>query len=220
MYMNLLLLFICINVFLPLMTVEGLPFYNPDSCFYHADTAPSSDPASLIENSSGVQYDTDTLMQEMRSPTNQTDGNMFDSITEPYEQLYQGLDTAKEYILGGYITKIIDHVSVDCVIDPSTQIGNDTNTQRSVIGYVDNNPSSASYNQLITKYINSGSGTWLNNTCGSDDRTNGLIPASTACYVENEVLNMFKSGINLIMGFLIVFLIFYWITGKGHLITS
>ena len=219
MYMNLLLIFICINVFLPLMTVEGLSFYNPDSCFYHADTAPSSDPASLIENSSGVQYNTDTLMQEMRSPTNSTDGTMFDAITEPYEQLYQGLDTAKEYILGGYITKIIDHVSIDCVTDASLTSDRYPNG-RAVIGYVDNNPTSTSYNQLITKYVDSGSGTWLNNSCGSDDRTNGLIPASTPCYVENEVLNMFKGGINLIMGFLIVFLIFYWITGKGHLITS
>ena len=219
MYMNLLLLFICINVFLPLMTVEGLPFYNPDSCFYHADTAPSSDPASLVENSSGVQYNTTSLMQEMRSPTNSTDGTMFDSITEPYEQLYQGLDTAKEYILGGYITKIIDHVSIDCVTDASLTSDRYPNG-RAVIGYVDNNPTSTSYNQLITKYVDSGSGTWLNNSCGSDDRTNGLIPASTPCYVENEVLNMFKGGINLIMGFLIVFLIFYWITGKGHLITS
>jgi hypothetical protein len=214
MYMNLLLLFICINVFLPLMTVEGLPFYNPDSCFYHADTAPHADPAKLIQNSSGAQYDTETLMQEMRSPTNSTDGNPFDSLTQPYEQLYQGLDTAKEYILGGYITKIIDHVAINCVTDPNTS------PPQSVIGYIDNNPTSTSYNQLITKYINSGTGTWLNNTCGSDDRTNGLIPASTPCYVENEVLNQFKSGINLIMGFLIVFLIFYWITGKGHLITS
>jgi hypothetical protein len=153
-------------------------------------------------------------MQEMRSPTNSTDGNPFDSLTQPYEQLYQGLDTAKEYILGGYITKIIDHVAINCVTDPNTS------PPQSVIGYIDNNPTSTSYNQLITKYINSGTGTWLNNTCGSDDRTNGLIPASTPCYVENEVLNQFKSGINLIMGFLIVFLIFYWITGKGHLITS
>ena len=220
MYMNLLLLFICINVFLPLMTVEGLPFYNPDSCFYHAESAPNRDPASLIQDSQGVYYDSDTLMDEMRSPTNSTSNTPFDALTEPYEQLYQGLDTAKEYILGGYITKIIDHVTISCATDPSTQIGNDPTTQKSVIGYVDKNPSSTSYNQLITKYIDSGTGTWLNNTCLSDDRTNGLIPASTPCYVENEVLNMFKSGINLIMGFLIVFLIFYWITGKGHLITS
>ena len=214
MYMNLLLVFICINVFMPILGIEGLPFGGSTSCYYHADTAPSADPASLIENSSGVQYNTTSLMQEIRSPTNATDpnGGIFDSITQPYEQLYQGLDTAKEYILGGYITKIIDHVAVRCEADPS--LASDRYPDgRSVIGYIDNNPTSSTYNQLITKYIDNGTGGWTDNSCSQNGN-------ATGCFVENEVIEYFKSGVNLIMGFLIVFLMFYWITGKGHLVSG
>lgn len=202
------------------MTVEGLPFYNPDSCYYHADSLPNdfNDPASHMAGN----YNSATLQEEIRMPTNGTDPllNPFDPLTEPFEQLYQALDTAKEYIVGGYVGKVIDHISINCVTDPSTQVGNDPKTQRSVIGYVDNNPTSSSYNVLITKYIDSGSNSWLDNTCGSDDRASGAISSSTPCYVENEVLSTFKTGIDIIMAFLIIFLIFYWITGKGHLLTS
>lgn len=201
--MNLLLLFICINVFLPLMTVEGLPFYNPDSCYYHTDSAPNSDPATHMAGG----FTSETLRDEMQMPTNGTDPllNPFDPITEPFEQLYQALDTAKEYIVGGYVGKMIDHVAINCELDPTTG--------QSVIGYVDNDPSSSSYNVLITKYYDDGNGAWADNTCGEST-------AQTPCYQQNEVLTHFKTGVDVIMAFLIIFLIFYWITGKGHLISS
>ena len=207
--MNILLLFICINVFLPLMTVEGLPFYNPDSCYYHANKAPDEDPATVMAGQTSQ-----TLMQEMRSPTNSTDPNNtpFDFITEPVEQLYTGLDTAKEYIVGGYVTSVIDHISIQCVTDPSL-----ASTQypdgRSVIGYIDNNPSSGTYGQMIKKYHDNGAGGWTDNSCSQNNNASG-------CFIENEVIEHFKTGINIIMAFLIIFLLFYWLSGKGHLITS
>jgi len=198
--MNLLLLFICLNVFLPLMTVEGLPFYNPDSCYYHADTAPNADPAVLAGTTSS------DLQVEMGAPTNSTSGNPFDPITEPFEQLYSAGDTIRQYILGGYVGTVIDHVAVNCVIDPATD--------KSVIAYYETDTSSAHYNTLIKKYIPNSAGTgWDDNTCGAST-------AQVPCYQENTVLSQFKTGVDLIMAFLIIFLIFYWITGKGHLITS
>ena len=207
--MNIILLFICLNVFLPLMTVEGLPFYNPDSCYYHANTAPDEDPAISPNNNLGGSQ---SVMDEIRSPTNSTDSQPFDFITEPVEQLYSGANTAKEYIVGGYVTSIIDHIAVQCVTDPSL-----ASTQypdgRSVIGYIDNNPQSSTYTQMIKKYHDNGAGGWTDNTCPDTNPPSG-------CFIKNEVIEHFKTGINLIMAFLIIFLLFYWLTGKGHLITS
>ena len=190
------------------MTVEGLPFYNPDSCYYHAGKAPNADPAVLAGTTS------DALQIEMGAPTNSTSGNPFDPITQPFEQLYSALDTIRQYVLGGYVGTVIDHVSVNCVMDPSTVVNNDPDTMRSVIGYYETNTSSPHYNTLITKYIPNTAGTaWVDNTCGAST-------AQVPCYEENTVLSQFKTGVDLIMAFLIIFLIFYWITGKGHLITS
>lgn len=207
--MNLLLLFICLNVFLPLMTVEGLPFYNPDSCYYHAGKAPSADPAVLAGTTS------DALKVEMGAPTNSTDPNNapWDPITEPFEMLYSAGDTIRQYVLGGYVGTVIDHVAINCEMDPSTIVNNDPKTMRSVIGYIETNTNSPHYNQLITKYTADGSGGWIDNTCSTTN-------TASDCYQQNEVLAQFKTGVDLIMAFLIIFLIFYWITGKGHLITS
>lgn len=183
------------------MTVEGLPFYNPDSCYYHAESAPDADPAVLAGTTS------DALQVEMGAPTNSTDPNnaIWDPITEPFEMLYSAGDTIRQYVLGGYVGTVIDHVAVNCVIDPATE--------KSVIGYYETDTSSSVYNQLITKYTDDGSGGWIDNTCPDNNPPVG-------CYQENTVLKQFKTGVDLIMAFLIIFLIFYWITGKGHLITS
>jgi len=206
MYMNLILLFICINMFLPLANINGLPFANSSDCYFDETQLPSIDPAMSVN---GSNSNTNTVLEEMRSPThmNGTISMPWDPIAEPFEMLYQTLMTAKDFVLGGYITGVIDSFSSTCVTVP------DSDPMHSTIGYKDKNIYSPTYGQNIYK-TNLIDG--ADNTCSST----WTAGEQTTCFQSNVVLEQLKIGVNVLMGFLIIFLIFYWVTGKGHLITS
>jgi len=210
LYLHLLLAILCLNVFLPLMTIEGTPFYNPDSCYYNmsAPTAPSTDPAynmtSNIANS-------EALLDEIGAPTNSTDGTPWDLITQAPEALYKSVSTAVSFVMGGYVTKFIDHVTVNCVIDEES---GSVTEGKSIVAYKDKNPNSPTFGTLIKKWNwDSNANQWVDNTCGT-------ATASVPCYQDNPIIEQFKIGFGLINTFLITFLVIYLFTGRGFLVTS
>ena len=83
----------------------------------------------------------------------------YDPITEAIESSYQAGETIKNFLLGGYITNILDHISLTCDFDPQ----------------------SSTYGQAI----------------------------------DSSVWQYFKTGINIVFGFLIGLAVVYLITGRS-----
>jgi len=63
-------------------------------------------------------------------PTSQTDTILdlnqnvnatgYDPITQSVEQLYQAGETFKNFVAGGYVVNILDHISLTCDFDPES----------------------------------------------------------------------------------------------------
>lgn len=173
MIMNLITLFLFINVAFQAVFVPGTPFYvnGTDNCFYPNATAPDVDfvQGNTALSNLGIQNATD-LKTEAGYPTNTTstetqegDGTIFNSLYESGEQLYKFGEVMRGLVLGGFIEGVIDNIAFNCYFDNDGEL-----------------------------------------TAGP----------------EHQFWTELKTGINIAMLFLIILTIWYWFSGRGHLLSS
>ena len=149
MIVNILVLFMCINLSLGLLYIPGSPIsISQSSCFYPEEAAdgtarPGADPVNpdgIVYYMNGTAYvkTTDELGRELMYPTNSTQtapgvwegtGEWFGAITEPIERQYKALEVMLNMLTGGYIIDTINHMNIDCAMD--------------------NDPASSTYGKLV-----------------------------------------------------------------------
>ena len=123
MIMNLITLFLAINMATNVVFLPGSPFYvnGTDNCYYNQTAVNNTDlfeVPSLGVNASNVR-------DQFEYPTNGTwngtalegAGNVYDSITEAGEQLYKAGELMRNIVLGGFIDSVIDNVVLNCYFD-------------------------------------------------------------------------------------------------------
>lgn len=177
--MNLLTLFVCMNIGMGMLSVPGTPFYSNGTanCFFPSTGpwAPGGNPADpttsidpLLVGNQTANY-TSTL-NELVNPTNTTatdpgfgDGGILNNFFDTVDQAAKSMEVLKHVISGGYIFNTIDHFVLDC-----------------------------SYNS-----------------------TGHLVQGT-----EHPVWTNLKTGIQTLIVLLGIFTLFYWATGRGHILTS
>ena len=182
MYMQFMLLFICINVMLGVIHIPGSPLsVTNSSCFY----PDGLDPDPIANNPMGPGDSIDSMadmQQEIAFPTNSTnpgggetfegDGNPF-PIFDTLSRSWKSLDMFIQMATGGYVFDTIQHITIACEQDKD--------------------PNSPTYEQLIPM----------------DDGTG-----------SNAMWEYIKTGFQVIISFIIIITVFYWLTGRGHILSS
>ena len=224
-YLNYLIVFICINFAIGMVTgVDGSPLkvdvddsecqpykiyaIDVDDLDGDGDTtdlirvAPEVDP--IANNPFGVGDNIDSIDDvtgEMHRPTNSTEisdgvfegtGEWFDSISEAASRGWKGMETMMNIVTGGYIMDIVEHTTLQCQLDSTAFLT--TQDECDLQAPPDN----------VVPCENATYGLWIDPLDGAD----------------NAMWSTFKGGIQVIFGMLLVITIFYWITGRGHMLSS
>ena len=223
------LLFMCINICLGLVNIPGSPIsISESSCYYpeygtdesgNQVDRPGFDPISsdgILYYMNGTAYvkTTDELGRELLYPTNSTQvapgvwegaGEFFNPITEPIERQYKSLETMGNMLTGGYIIGLLNHVHIDCVMDNDKTSPTFGKLVRQSTGY-------------CTTFAANSTQPIYNNGISSADciSSNGIWAGDDA----NVMWDYLKGGLQSVIGFLIALTIFYWITGRGHILSS
>jgi|TARA_B100001245_G_C22879311_1_gene422795 hypothetical protein len=224
MYLNLLTIFICINFAVGMVTgVEGSPLYvevEDNDCNIYPitgadvdDTDGDGDVTEIIRiapavdpiegrNILGLSNMTEAT-QGLTNPTNSTDvnggtgdGSIFDPITEAADAAKKGLYLMTKVVTGGYILDIVEHTTLNCQLDNRAML----TTQSMENG----DGESCAEQSLSVPCLNSTYGTWI------DPTEDGV----------NPMWDNFEGGIQVIFSLLLAITLMYWITGRGHLLSS
>lgn len=172
--MNILTLFVCINIGMGILAVPGTPFYvnGTENCYFPATGSPGFDPTlgnipNIIQGNQSANAS--SVLGELVEPTNSTntddfgDGNIFNNFFDTVDQAAKSMEVMRHVISGGYIMDTIGHFVVSC-----------------------------SFNE--TGHLVSGG--------------------------EHQVWTTFKDGVQVLVFMLGIFTLFYWATGRGHILTS
>ena len=141
MWINLVVLFICLNFAIGMVTgVEGSPLYvvqQAGECspfpIYGEDTDPNSptfgqqirlapDVDPVVGGGQFANM-TEAVRGELVMPTNSTttsdfgDGEPFDALLEPATRGWKAMETMVHIVTGGYIFDIIQHTTLSCQLD-------------------------------------------------------------------------------------------------------
>ncbi|MCW4040549.1 MAG: hypothetical protein NWE83_07335 [Candidatus Bathyarchaeota archaeon] len=139
-YMHIILFVICLNFGMGIAHIPGTPLsitdaYNSNnmSCFndfaangmltYHNSTQGVVNGVAPMSGTSGNfdGYWTPTANhQNILDLGTNVNATGYNPITEAIESSYQAGETVKDFVLGGYITNILDHVSLNCDFDPNS----------------------------------------------------------------------------------------------------
>ena len=187
MYLNLFLLFVCINFGLGILTVSGTPLTAPPTlqdCFLDRSVVP------LVNDTTTAGSLGNNVLQakgEFMIPVNNTaagspiggtglgpdSSQQLDQIEEfnPFI-IVNALITMKNFATGGHIMEVIDNMAVQCDFTGSPD------------------PTAPDYN---------------------DQYGQAVTP---------EVWNYFTDGIEINVGILLVITLWYWISGKAHILSS
>lgn len=193
MFVNFLVLFLCINTAFGLTAIPGQPTYleGSQNCYYDPATAPELDP--FIDGGTNANDFKDEIM----FPTNSTatdvnfgDGTLFNSITESLEASYKAIETMKVFISTNIITATLDNV-VFCIPDR-------VQTFDSIEDCTDHN-----YDWCATLTYPA-----------QNPNYEGLYSQA------NPVWDYFTNSISIIAIVLMALTVFYWITGRGHILSS
>tara|TARA_B100000470_G_scaffold3093_1_gene2246 strand:+ start:3150 stop:3875 length:726 start_codon:yes stop_codon:yes gene_type:complete len=241
MFVNLFVLFICINIALGLVTgVEGSPLkvdMEGDCNPYPISTAPDIDP--IIGNEFSNVNSTSSLVGEMSLPTNSTstdagwlgDGNPFNTFTGTIERGLKAMETMLNVVSGGYIMDIVENTTFDCSLSGDaflTDVG-DCLAVKQADGS-DHSPT------LSEPCVNPFYGHMIKPKVVTNDQAECVdyysdnawldvappVAVNAPCFVEapNEMWLQFKYGIYIIFSMLMVITIFYWLTGRGHILSG
>ena len=263
MFVNLFILFICINVALGLVTgVDGSPLKvnmagdcdpYPETV-YGADVndldgdgdtteiirlsgAPDIDPVI----GSGISEDMDELTEEMRRPTNSTDtdssyqgdGNPFNAITDPILRGWKSMETMLNVVSGGYIFDIIENTTLDCQLDKRAFLTDDADclavkqadgsNHSPLLTAPCENPFYGFMNKpKIVESVQSECVDWYTTSGHAWLDVPAPVAVNAPCFVDapNDMWIQFKYGTYIIFSMLMVITIFYWMTGRGHILSG
>jgi len=241
MFLNLMVLFICINFAIGMVTgVEGSPLkvdLEDDECSPYRimapdvndldgdgntteliRVAPSVDP--VTQNPfTGMGNMTD-ITGEMVMPTNSTttdptfgEGNPFNALLDAAQRGWKGMETMVNIVSGGYIMDIVEHVSFSCSLDKRAFLTGSIVAGQVVDDMANGNGHVCSEQTTSNGYPN-------------DDHT--TVPCENATYGKwtdpmaggNAMFDTFKGGLQVIFSLLLVITLFYWLTGRGHMLSS
>jgi hypothetical protein len=177
MIMNILTLFVCINIGMGILSVPGTPFWvnGTENCFFPSSGAPGPDPTlgnvpDILIGSNVTSANITSTLEELRQPTNSTatdpsfgDTGILNNFFDTVDQAAKSMEVMRHVISGGYIMDTIGHFAVSC----------------------------------------------------SFNSTGHLVMGA-----EHEVWTNLKGGIQTLIFLLGVFTLFYWATGRGHILTS
>lgn len=196
MYLNLFLLFVCINFGMGILTVAGTPLTAPPNlqdCFLDRTQV------SLINDTTTAGSLGNSVLQaksEFMIPKNNTEtgspigatglgpdnSEQLDQIEEfnPFI-IVNALITMKNFATGGHIMEVVDNMTFQCDFtgSPNQYLDPPTNS-------IVNPDYNANYGQAVTP----------------------------------EVWNYFTDGVEIIVGILLVITLWYWISGKAHILSS
>ena len=241
MFVNLFVLFICINVALGLVTgVDGSPLkvdMKGDCDPYPISSAPAIDP--IIGNEFSNINSTSTLIGEMTMPTNSTetdgdwlgDGNPFNTFTGTIERGLKAMETMLNVVSGGYIMDIIENTTLDCALDGEAFITDageclavkqaDGSDYSPALSEPCENPF---YGQMVKPKVVTNE----QSECVAYYNTNAWletappVAVNAPCFVPspNDMWIQFKYGVYIIFSMLMVITVFYWLTGRGHILSG
>ena len=248
MFVNLFVLFICINVALGLVTgVEGSPLkvdMEGDCDPFPLESAPEIDP--IIGSNIAGMNDMEDFADEMVTPTNSTntdpswlgDGNPFNALTETATRGWKAMETMLNVASGGYIFDIIENTAFDCALDSRAFLGTTTDpvqniTECSAVKQADGSDHTPPLEAPCTNPFYGGMNkpkavTTVQSECVDYYTNNPWLdqPAPVAvnapCFVEvdNEMWVQFKYGVYIIFSMMMIITVFYWLTGRGHILSG
>ena len=163
---------------------------------------------------------TEAVRGELVMPTNSTttsdfgDGEPFDALLEPATRGWKAMETMVHIVTGGYIFDIIQHTTLSCQLDNRAFLTGSINSLGAVVDDMENgNGHNCSEQTTSNGYPN-------------DDHT--TVPCQNWTYGlwydptdgDNPMWDTFKYGINTIFLMLMGITIFYWFSGRGHILSS
>ena len=271
MFVNLFILFICINVALGLVTgVEGSPLKvdMEGDCDPYPETAYGADvndidgdgdTTEIIRLSGAPDIDPvigaglsdenmDELTNEMVTPTNSTgtdssyqgDGNPFNAITDPVVRGWKAMETMLNVVSGGYIFDIIENTTLDCALDKRAFLGTSADpveniTECQAVKQADGSDYSPAleppcanpfYGQMnkpkIVETTQSECVDWYTTDGHAWLNTPAPVAVNAPCFVDtpNDMWIQFKHGVYIIFSMLMIITVFYWLTGRGHILSG
>ena len=248
MFVNLLVLFICINVALGLVTgVDGSPLkvdMDGDCEPYPIGTAPEIDP--IIGSGISGMSDMEDFSEEMVTPTNSTgtdpdwlgDENPFNALSETATRGWKAMETMLNVASGGYIFDIIENTAFDCSLDSRALLGTSVNsvdnvTECMAVKQADGSDYSPALEPPCTNPFYGGMNkpkvvTTVQQECVDHYAVNPWletappVAVNAPCFVdvENEMFVQFKYGVYIIFSMMMIITVFYWLTGRGHILSG
>ena len=248
MFVNLFVLFICINVALGLVTgVDGSPLkvdMAGDCDPYPIATAPDIDP--IIGAGISGMSDMEDFSDEMVTPTNSTgtdpdwlgDNNPFNALTETATRGWKAMETMLNVASGGYIFDIIENTAFDCALDSRALLGttinsNDNVTECMAVKQADGSDYNPPLEPPCTNPFYGGMNkpkavTTVQQECVDHYTVNPWLASAppvavnAPCFVdlENEMFVQFKYGVYIIFSMMMIITVFYWLTGRGHILSG
>jgi len=226
LFLNLLVLFICLNFSIGMVTgIEGLPTYiDPagQNCqLYDPDGVPV-DPAVNIESGQGTTFDDmDDLVDRIQHPTEDTETaegvwsgvtTWWNSTVDAASAGWSSMSTMMNMVSGAYIFDIMENISISCHLDNRAYLTTATMT--------DGNGDTCATLSLTVPCENPTHEIMIetnNTTCLDEDPTSATYNTQIPC---NYVWEELKMGVNVIFTFLLAITLFYWLTGRGHILSS
>ena len=153
-------------------------------------------------------------------PTNSTttdptfgEGNPFNALLDAAQRGWKGMETMVNIVSGGYIMDIVEHVSFSCSLDKRAFLTGSIVAGQVVDDMANGNGHVCSEQTTSNGYPN-------------DDHT--TVPCENATYGKwtdpmaggNAMFDTFKGGLQVIFSLLLVITLFYWLTGRGHMLSS
>jgi hypothetical protein len=106
----------CFNDF----TANGMLTYIPSTVGIQNGTAPLSGTSGNFDGYWVASTNHNNAHQGIQNLGTNVNATGYNPITEAIESSYQAGETVKDFVLGGYITNILDHVSLNCDFDPNS----------------------------------------------------------------------------------------------------
>jgi hypothetical protein len=119
MYINIIILVLCLNFALGLGHIPNTPITIPDAyekCFLEYDNVQFIQ----LVNGTYVPVNTGAEIAALQQSLNNTG---YDPITENIESVYQAGVTVRNFLLGGYIVNVIDNISFSCELQDTNENG-------------------------------------------------------------------------------------------------
>ena len=174
---------------------------------------------------------------EMAMPTKSTStdpsfgaGETFNGLLDAASRGWKGMETMLNIVTGGYIMDIVEHVSFSCSLDKRAFLtgsivnGQVTDDEKNGNGHVcaEQTTSNGYPNDDHTTVPceNATYGKWTDPMMKQDLEDIVGDGNTTEMIRWNPMFDSFKGGVQVIFGLLLVITIFYWLTGRGHMLSS